>query len=56
MHPQLLDLAMNLRGFEGDAERCEREDRDEQHFPSMPLQEVTQLTQLILQSRSDPYR
>lgn len=48
LHPQLLDLAVDLRGLEGNAEDRQCEDGHEEHLPGMPLQEVAQLAQLIL--------
>jgi len=45
-----------LRGFESDAERSQREDGHEEHLSGVLLQEVTQLIQVILQSRSEPDR
>jgi len=48
LHPQLLDLAIDLRGLERNAERCQCQDGHKERLPGMPLQEITQLTQLIL--------
>lgn len=55
LHPQLLDLAVDLRGLEGDAENRQCEDSHEEHLSGMPLQEVAQLAKLILQSRPNPH-
>lgn len=56
LHPELFDLAVNLSGFESDTECSQCDDRKKENLACVPLQEVAQLTQLILQPCPDPHR
>ena len=56
LNPKLFDLAVNLSGLESDAERGQSDDSEKEDLACVPLQEVAQLTQLILQPCPDPHR
>lgn len=56
MNPELFDLAVNLSGLESDTEHSQSDDREKEDLACAPLQEVAQLTQLILQPCPDPNR
>lgn len=56
LDPELLDPAVHLDGLQGHTEGRQDEYGHEQHLAGVPLQEVAQLAQLVLQPRPNPHR